>query len=77
MRDIYRPFVTKDDPDRDVRCQDAVQFAFGDLVDAAIAAGWGEREIIEAIIDLAEDRLQALGANDDARALLDVLMKMA
>lgn len=77
MRDIYRPFVTSDDPDRDLRCQDAMQFAFKDLLDAAATAGWGEREAIEAIIDLAEDRLRTFGANDDAQSLLNVLMKMA
>ncbi|MDM9626358.1 hypothetical protein QTL95_10655 [Rhizobium sp. S152] len=77
MRDIYRPFVASDDPDRDVRCQDALQFAFHDLLDAAGKAGWGERETVDAIMNLAEDRLRTLGANDDAQTLLDVLRKMA
>ncbi|QFY59030.1 hypothetical protein FZ934_00340 [Rhizobium grahamii] len=77
MRDIYKPFVTDDDPDRDIRCQDAMQFAFEDLVAASTAATWGERECLQAIICLAEERLQTLAANDDARALLDVLRQMA
>ncbi len=77
MRDIYKPFVTDDDPDRDIRCQDAIQFAFQDLVAASTAAGWGERECLEAIICLAEERLQGVAANDDAKALLDVLRQMA
>ena len=77
MRDIYKPFVTDDDPDRDVRCQDAMQFAFQDLVAASMAATWGERECLEAIVCLAEERLQTLAANDDAKALLDVLRQMA
>ncbi len=77
MRDIYRPFVASDDPDRDVRCQDALQFAFRDLLDAAGKAGWGERETVDAIMNLAEDRLRTLGANDDAQTLMDVLRKMA
>jgi hypothetical protein len=76
MREIYRPFVTSDDPDRDVRCQDAMQFAFEDLARASVASGWSERESMEAIISLAEERLRVLGANDDAKQLLDVLKKM-
>ncbi len=76
MREIYRPFVTSDDPDRDVRCQDAMQFAFEDLARACVASGWSERESMEAIIGLAEERLRVLGANDDAKQLLDVLKKM-
>jgi hypothetical protein len=76
MREIYRPFVTSDDPDRDLRCQDAIQFAFDDLAQASMAAGWTERESLEAILYLAEDRLRTLAANDDSKALLDILKKM-
>jgi hypothetical protein len=76
MREIYRPFVTSDDPDRDLRCQDAILFAFEDLARASIASGWSERESLEAILCLAEERLQMLAANDDSKALLDVLKKM-
>ncbi|KQV68409.1 hypothetical protein [Rhizobium sp. Root1220] len=76
MRDIYRPFVANDDPDRNIRCQDAMQFAFQDLVEASVAAGWNEGEVIEAIIALAEG-LRDLNARDDAKALLNVLMRMA
>ncbi|MBB3966039.1 MULTISPECIES: hypothetical protein [Rhizobium] len=76
MREIYRPFVTSDDPDREVRCQDAMQFAFEDLAQACVASGWSERESMEAIISLAEERLRVIGANDDAKQLLDVLKKM-
>lgn len=76
MREIYRPFVTIEDPDRDLRCQDAIQFAFEDLARASVASGWSERESLEAIVCLAEERLRVIGANDDSRALLDVLKKM-
>ncbi len=77
MRDIYRPFVTNDDPDRYIRCQDALQLAFRDLVTASIEAGWSEQEALEAIVTLADDGLRRIGANDDARTLLDVLRRMA
>ncbi|WP_028749826.1 hypothetical protein [Rhizobium mesoamericanum] len=77
MRDVYKPFVASDDPDRDIRCQDALQFAFRDLVAASVKAGWNEQEVLEAIIALADDSLRRIGANDDAQALLDMLRKMA
>ncbi|WP_431321375.1 hypothetical protein [Rhizobium sp. YTU87027] len=77
MRDVYKPFVANDDPDRDIRCQDALQFAFRDLVAASAEAGWNEQEALEAIIALADDSLRRIGANDDAHTLLDMLRKMA
>ena len=77
MRDIYKPFVATDDPDRDIRCQDALQFAFRDLVAASVAAGWNEQETLEAIITLADDNLRRIGANDDAQTLLEMLRRMA
>jgi hypothetical protein len=76
MRDIYRPFVAGDDPDRELRCQDAMQFAFQDFVTASTAAGWSELESIQAILCLAQDRMQMLAANDDARSLCDMLREM-
>jgi hypothetical protein len=77
MSDISRPFVTDDDPDRHIRCQDALQFAFRDLITAAIAAGWHEREAIAAIGELADNRMAALAANDETAILLDLLKKMS
>lgn len=77
MRDIYRPFVADDDPDREIRCQDALQFAFRDLVAASVEAGWDEQEALEAIVTLADDSLRRIGANDDTHTLLDVLRRMA
>jgi len=77
MRDIYKPFVASDDPDRDIRCQDALQFAFRDLVAASVEAGWSEHEALEAIITLADDGLRRIGTNDDTQTLLDVLRRMA
>jgi hypothetical protein len=76
MRDIYGPFVAGDDPDRALRCQDAMQFAFQDFVAASTAAGWSELESIQAILCLAEDRLRMLAANDEARSLLEILREM-
>jgi len=76
MADIARPFVTDDDPDRYIRCQDALQAAFRDLVSAATDVGWSEREVLSAIADLAEDHLLAMDANANSSALIALLRRM-
>ncbi|NLS21060.1 hypothetical protein HGP16_31670 [Rhizobium sp. P40RR-XXII] len=76
MFDIARPFVTEDDPDRHIRCQDAIQAAFRDLIGAAIEAGWSEREILLAIADLVDNQLLSLEANGNTEILLALLKRM-
>lgn len=76
MRDIARPFVTDDDPDRHIRCQDALQAAFQDLVSAAISVGWSEREVLLAIADLADHQVLSLEANDHTDVLVALLKRM-
>ncbi|NLS00035.1 hypothetical protein HGP17_24685 [Rhizobium sp. P38BS-XIX] len=76
MSDISRPFVTEDDPDRHLRCQDALQASLQDLVKAAEAAGWSEREVVLAIFELADNHLRTLEANDNTDALIELLKRM-
>ncbi|TXI03586.1 MAG: hypothetical protein E6Q76_13605 [Rhizobium sp.] len=76
MPDIARPFVTDDDPDRHLRCQDALQAAFRELVNAGTTAGWSEREIVLAIADLADSHLLSLKTNDNTDVLIALLKRM-
>jgi hypothetical protein len=76
MPDITRPFVSDDDPDRHIRCQDALQAAFRNLVGAATEAGWSEREILLAIAELADNQLLSLDANDNTDALIALLRRL-
>jgi hypothetical protein len=76
MRNISKPFVTKDDPDRHIRCQDAPQFAFRDLIEAAVAAGWTEQEALDAVGYLAEGHMRERVARADAAALAALLKTM-
>jgi hypothetical protein len=76
MQDISRPFVTENDPDRDVRCLDALHSAFNELVARATAAGWHEQEVLESILTLAEDRSMRTPANDLSAMLGKMLAKM-
>lgn len=76
MSDISRPFVRDDDPDRHIRCQDAIQFAFRKLLDDAMEAGWSEREVAAAIMELAENHALSLQAFDQTDALIALLKRM-
>ncbi len=76
MPDIARPFVTDDDPDRDIRCQDALQGAFRELLSAATLAGWSEREVALAIAELADKHLLSLETHDNTDALIALLRRM-
>lgn len=77
MSDVPSPFVSKDDPDRHIRCQDALQFIFRDMIDQAVAAGWSEREAIAAIGELAHNHTLMLEATDAAASLFEVLRKLS
>ena len=75
MLNIARPFVTDDDPDRHIRCQDALQAAFQDLVSAAISVSWSEREALLAITDLVDHQVLSLEASDNTDALVAFLKR--
>ncbi|WP_104668181.1 hypothetical protein [Ensifer adhaerens] len=51
-------------PDRDLDCQMAIEFAFRSVADCAEAAGWAEREVADALIELAHNHWFALDAKD-------------
>ncbi|MFK0164264.1 hypothetical protein [Rhizobium sp. NPDC090279] len=68
--------MTDDDPDRHIRCQDALQAALRELVSAATLAGWSEREVVLAIGDLADKHLRSLDANDNTDTLIAMLRRM-
>ncbi|MBB3406095.1 hypothetical protein [Rhizobium sp. BK284] len=68
--------MTTDDPDRNIRCQDALQKAVQELVSAAISAGWSEHEVLLALADLVDHQLLALEANNNTDALIALLKRM-
>jgi hypothetical protein len=76
MSNISKPFVTRDDPDRHIRCQDALQFAFAEILAAAVAAGWDEREALEALATLTENLMAESAAKNDAALLTGILRRM-
>jgi len=57
---IPAPPRPEDHPDRFLDAQEAIETSLLELVDKGIAAGWGEREIIAAIVAVAENRMLSL-----------------
>jgi hypothetical protein len=76
MTEISRPAVSEEHPDRHILCQDAIQSAFRSLVEDATAAGWTERESVAAVIDLADNHMLSIAANDETFALIELLKRM-
>lgn len=75
MDEIYPPDVPTNDPDRFIRCQDALHLEFAALVDRALAAGWRADEVLTTIIELADNHALMLAANADLEAALEPLKK--
>jgi hypothetical protein len=67
------PFVEKDDPDRALRCQDAIHIQFRDFITDAVASGWGEDEVLLAILDLADNYVRMRAADGELEAMLALL----
>lgn len=67
---IPAPPRPEDHPDRFLDAQEAIEAAVLEVIEKAVAAGWGERETLAAVISVAENRALALGANDELDDLL-------
>jgi len=75
MDDIYSPDIPRDDPERFIRCQEALHLAFASFVDRAVALGWQADEVLAVIIELADNHALMLAANADLEAALTPLRK--
>lgn len=51
-------------PDRFLDAQEAMEAAVLQIIENAVAAGWGEIEALEAAVSIAENRILAIGEND-------------
>lgn len=67
---IPNPPRPEDHPDRFIDAQEALEASVLELVEKAVEAGWGEKEAIAAIIAVAENRMLAIGKNDELDAIL-------
>lgn len=76
MRQISPPSHSDDDPDRHLRCQEAMLWAFQDFITAATEAGWHEREVAAAMIDLADHHLLGMMENEKTSAIISLLRRI-
>lgn len=49
--------------DRDIDCEASIEAEFEALIDRALAAGWSEDEVANALLSLAQDRIEASRAD--------------
>jgi hypothetical protein len=76
MTEIAGPTISQDHPDRHILCQDAMHSAIQSVIAEAVGAGWCEREVAAAIIELADNHMLSVAANDETGALIQLLKRM-
>ncbi len=72
---IPEPTLPPGDPDRHLKCQDAVHIAFQQLCDDAVAAGWEATEVATALVEVADAHVLMLIENGQVDDLLATLKK--
>lgn len=75
MKDIPPPTVPPGNENRHLLCQMAVELPLQDLIESAVKAGWDEKEVLAAIIEVADNLMLAAGANAELDALLMALKR--
>ncbi|WP_037087161.1 hypothetical protein [Neorhizobium vignae] len=75
MTDVPSPSVPPDDLNRHILCQMAIEFPLQEIIDTAVKAGWGEAEVLTAIIEVADNLVLAHGSNSELDALLKALKR--
>jgi hypothetical protein len=76
MRQISPPTNSDDDPDRHIRCQEALLSAFQDFLEAATEAGWNEREVAVAMIDLADHHILGMVEMEKTSAIVALIKRI-
>ncbi|MDK4720163.1 hypothetical protein PH552_12490 [Rhizobium sp. CNPSo 3968] len=75
MSYIPPPTLPPGDPDRHLKCQDAVHVAFSDLARAAVEAGWDEQEVATALVEVADAHVLTVIENAGLDVALDQIKK--
>ncbi len=68
MAYIPPPTLPPGDPDRHLKCQEALDVALQEVAQAAMKAGWDQQEVAAALVELADAQVLAMiedGAVDD------------
>jgi len=60
---ILPPTLPPGDPDRHLKCQEAMDVALQEVALAAIKAGWDQQEVATALVELADAQVLAMIEN--------------
>lgn len=52
-----------DDCDRDIACEASIEASFDALINRAVADGWSEDEVANALLSLAQHRIETMRAD--------------
>lgn len=61
--DITAPKHPPEHPDRGIDCEFAIEPTFQAVIAAAVAAGWNEAEVAEAVLDLSRNHIAGMLAD--------------
>ena len=75
MPHIPSPPVTEDHPDRHTWCQFSLHREFAAIATRAVAAGWNEREVAAALVDLADNHMLGLITSGEVDAMIAAIKK--
>ncbi|MDL2399853.1 hypothetical protein [Rhizobium mayense] len=75
MIDIPPPPVEQTDPDRYSWCKFALYSAFAEVAKRAVKAGWDEREVAAALVDLADRHMLDLITTGELEAIIEAIKK--
>ena len=75
MPHIPSPPVNDDHPDRYTWCQFSLHREFEAIATRAVAAGWDEREVASALVDLADNHMLGLITTGEVDAMLKAIKK--
>jgi hypothetical protein len=77
MSDVIPPAIPGDHPDRHIWCQFALHAAFLQIAARAVAAGWNEREVAAALVDLADNHMLCLITIGEVEAIVEAIRKQS
>lgn len=72
---ITPPPRPADHPDRFLDAQEAIEGDVLDVVDKAVGSGWGEVEVLAAMVAVAENRMLAICENERVNRQIEELRK--
>lgn len=70
MTEVTAPKRPNGHPDRQLDCEEAMEAAFQEIAEKAIAAGWGQQEIALALVGLVQAHIHALRENEKTEAAM-------